>query len=355
MGLGGLKQKRENVVLLLYVIGLAYAMTTLTHHAGGPLVRAEYYWPNVRFYLLALIVIIAVYACILLARHRPPSPSRFFLHSEPANDFWRSVGSGLPLIMVIAIFMPSFSLVKATIPLLQPQNWDLQFIAIDRAIHGTDAWRLLQPFLGYPIVTSMLSKIYHLWFLLIFAGTIYVAVFVQDRTLRYRFFVTYLMMWTTGGMAMAVGFASVGPCFLEPLLGNDHFAEQMAYLNAANLEYPVHVLVIQAELIEWFRNGDYGFGRGISAMPSMHVALAFLFYLTMRRVSRKAGWFFAVFCSLIMVGSIHLGYHYAVDGYVSFALVAASWWLSGKIVPHLFTRSEGASPSPALTGVPANA
>lgn len=331
-GLRDLKPLHVNVGFVAFVIALAAFVVSVVQYAGGPEVSAFDYLPNLRFYLYITIVYVAFAIVYLLARHRPPSPSRFLIRSDPAHRLWRAVVNGLPLLIAVSIFMPSFSFVKSSIPLFNDYSWDATFIWLDRAIHGTDPWRLLQPLLGYPSVTSALAITYHLWFLLIYLGTVFFAISVKDHRLCARYFLSYLMLWTVGGMAMAVGLASVGPCFVEPLLGNPYYAEQTRYLSQAGEQYFVPVLEIQRELIAWYRAGDYGFGRGISAMPSMHVGLAFLFFLAVRRLSQWAGWFFGLFCFVIVISSIHLGYHYAVDGYASLALVAAIWWLSGKLV-----------------------
>jgi hypothetical protein len=333
----GLRPKREDVVLLAFVFALLLGVTNAIELAGGPRADIDRYLPNVRFYLLALVGFVCGAVTLLLIRHRPDKPTAFLVHGPPARELWASIVAGLPLLLAAGFFMPSLALIKSGIPLFAPYVWDAEFIALDRTIHGTDPWRLLQPILGYPLVTAALAQLYHTWFLLIYAGALFFAFLVKDRTLRYRYFLSYFLLWTIGGMAIAVGFASVGPCFLEPLLGDAHFAEQMAYLEAADRRYSVPVLDVQRELIEWFRAGDYGLGRGISAMPSMHVGLAFLFFLAMRHVSRAAGWFFGTFCFLIAIASVHLAYHYAVDGYASIALVSTIWVASGKIAPLLLT------------------
>lgn len=338
--------RRENVVILGYVALLSLAVTTIIARSGGPTIVLWDYMPNVRFYMIALVVYISGALAYLLIRYKPVEPSKFLATSEPALRLWRAVIAGLPLIIALSFFLPTFSLIKSGIPLFNEYHWDDEFIIIDRTLHGTDPWRILQPVLGFPIVTSVLAKLYHAWFLLIYAGSMFFAFAVEDRQLRYRYFVAYFVMWTIGGMAMAVGLASVGPCFLEPVLGNPYFAEQMAYLHEAHAHYPVDVLEVQSEMIAWYESGQYGLGRGISAMPSMHVALAFLFFLGIRHVSRIAGWFFFAFFVIIQVSSVHLAYHYAIDGYVSIALVGTVWWLSGKLVPLLLSRRENTSDEP---------
>lgn len=347
--------KRENLLLLAFVGVVTALVTSLVERAGGPSVSLRAYLPNVRFYGFALLAYVLLAVPYLLVRHRPAAPTRFLLSAAPARQLWTAILAGIPLLLAVGFFMPTFALMKSSIPLFNGYDWDATLISLDRTIHGTDPWRLLQPVLGYPIVTAALSKAYHAWFLLIYAGALFFSVMVKDRTLRCRYFTAYFLTWTTVGMALAVGMASVGPCFAEPLLGNQHFAEQMAYLRAADRQYPVTVLQVQSDLITWYRMGDFGLGRGISAMPSMHVALAFLFFLAMRKLSRVAGWFFGAFCFLIAIASVHLGYHYAVDGYVSIAVVSAIWWLSGKLTPWMLGPERELAEPVETYGVPAQA
>src|SRR3546814_13931379 len=87
----------------------------------------------------------------------------------------------------------------------------------------------------------------------------------------------------------AIMLASVGPAFLEPIIGNDHFREQMEYLHQAGETHTVLVLEVQRLLLQWYEAGDYGLGRGITAMPSMHVALCMLYFLTMTRLDKGLG------------------------------------------------------------------
>jgi hypothetical protein len=262
---------------------------------------------------------------------------------------------GLPLVAAVIVFMPTFSVMKASIPLFTDYTWGAALIAADRAIFGTDPWRLLQPLVGYPFITSALSVAYHLWLLLIYAGSVWFAVYCRDDAVRLRYFASYFTLWTVCGIAMAIGLASVGPCFVSPILGLDAFGEQMDYLNAANQRYPVMVLEVQEILLQWHRSGQHGLGRGITAMPSMHVALATLFWLAIRRGSRLLDLFFGLFLVVIFIGSIHLAYHYAVDGIVGAAIAFGIWRMSGKAVQQaarLSGRTSPRDPSPPLTNSP---
>jgi hypothetical protein len=81
-------------------------------------------------------------------------------------------------------------------------------------------------------------------------------------------------------------------------------------------------------------------------MPSLHNAMAVLFACAAYQADRRIGRLFAGYALLIWIGSIHLGWHYAVDGIVAAALTVAIWKLAG-----LFHRTRPAIPaseSPAM-------
>jgi TRAP-type C4-dicarboxylate transport system permease small subunit len=106
-------------------------------------------------------------------------------------------------------------------------------------------------------------------------------------------------------------------------------------------------LHVQELLWQGYVTGQAEVGRGISAMPSLHVATAFLVYLVGRRVHRALGLGFGIFAVLILLGSVHLGWHYAIDGYAGIAGAGLIWWASGLAVrrfPAAFGLTPACSP-----------
>ncbi|WP_053043896.1 phosphatase PAP2 family protein [Pelagerythrobacter marensis] len=288
---------------------------------------------NARIYLFSIIAWMAVDAAYHLARNRPNEPFAA-LHRRYAGPVAiRRWIAGAPLLALCVLLMPFFSKMKAAIPLFNDYTWDATFIAWDRAIFfGYDAWQVLQPVFGYPVVTALLGLLYQLWFLLLYVGCLFMAFAAIDPGLRRQFFLSYTLSWSVIGGGVATALASVGPCFLGPLLGDQTFSAQMAYLNAADAQIPVMPLTVQQMLLDWHHTDANGLGSGITAMPSMHVAIAFLFWLAVRRISPLVGRWMLAFFVLTWIGSVHLAYHYAVDGLVSVILVAALWRMSGVVV-----------------------
>lgn len=320
----------EMRVSLFFLLILALIWTALAFVGVWPF-RFSSYLSNLIFYLSAWSFFAATQTLRSLYRHRPDRPLRFLRDVEFGPAYRQRFRESLPLLVAVVLFMPGFSAMKSAIPLFNDYSWDQSFVDLDITLHGTDPWRILQPVLGHPLVTSIISVAYHLWVLLIYAGTIYFALYSSDRRLRVRYFAAYFAAWTINGVLLATLLASVGPCFFEPLIGNAHYADQMAYLAKANEIYPVMVIDVQQQLIAWHASGSHGLGRGISAMPSMHVALAFLFFLAIRQVSRALGTLFFLFFVTILIGSVHLAYHYAVDGYLSILTTAIIWAVCGKL------------------------
>ena len=338
---------------ILAAAGAVWAALVLLLAAEGvDGLQPESYGSNLLLYLLTLVLLGMICAGQMLYRARPESPIRF-LGQLAAGPGWRALVRGAPLLAALVVFMPVFSAMKSAIPLFNGSTWDATFIAADQAIHGDDAWRLLQPVLGFPIMTSALSVVYFAWFFVIYAGSVWFCFLCRDPELRARYFIAYFASWTVGGVILATGFASVGPAFVGPLLGDHRFDAQMAYLRDANEHFPVLTLRALDFLLASRMDDSNGLGAGISAMPSMHVAMALLVALSLAKISRPAAITGYAFFACIQVGSVHLAPHYAVDGYASIALTLAIWAVAGRLAPWMVSRAgvakaPGAAPEPGV-------
>jgi hypothetical protein len=325
-------RRRDTIALVaadapLYLAAFALFAACLAIFAAWSIsIGPDLILANGRLYLFAAWVLLIVDSGALLLRNRPQRPTRFLLDTYRARIARPRVIASLPVLALVITFMPFFSKLKSMIPLFNDFGWDATFIAWDRALFlGHDPWLVLQPVLGHPLVTAALALMYHAWMLLIYVGTLVMLFYRGAAGARRQYLLGFFLIWTLIGGLMATIFASVGPCFLEPIKGDPHFAAQMAYLESANEQVPILTLHVQDLLLEWYRAGDRGLGSGITAMPSMHVAMAMLFWLAVRRVSPVAGKLFGTFFVTIWIASVHLGYHYAVDGLVSVIATYAIW------------------------------
>jgi len=282
----------------------------------------------VPWFLLALLIRRTVLLAIVDRSERPVADMVVILRTLFA-DGDRMLGGSLRL-MLVAFFVGSFGYQKELVAVVQPFGWDLAFAELDRLVHfGMDPYRLLLPVFGSPLATSALNAVYHAWFFLIYF-VVFVACFAQrGHKPSTAFLIALTLTFAIGGNVMAMVFSSAGPVYFERLGLGDDFVPLMTHLiNVAEIS-PVWALQVQEDL--WAGYINDGVLAGISAMPSMHVATALLMALYAWTHARWAGYVMALFAILIMLGSVHLGWHYAVDGYVG-ALIAWGAWRIGLVV-----------------------
>ena len=98
-----------------------------------------------------------------------------------------------------------------------------------------------------------------------------------------------------------------------------------------NQDGKIYALGTQDLLRESYLNPENKGGlSGISAMPSMHNATSTLFMLAAFRINKVLGYAMVVFLGFIIIGSVHLAWHYAIDSYVGITIALIIWWISGK-------------------------
>lgn len=232
------------------------------------------------------------------------------------------------LVLAVVLMMGSFTAVKTMLPELAAFHWDSPFAAMDAWLHGgVDPWRLLQPILGHPFVTRVVQINYTAgWMVAVCTIPAVVGASRRLAPLRQRFFLTYLFSWIVLGNLAAGFFMSAGPVYYGHVTGDVlRFAEQMGYLSFSD-GMAHSSFELQRTLWVLHEAGRTELGTGISAFPSIHVAMAMLFALTGWSINRWLGAAATVFLALILAGSVHLAWHYAIDGYASMIAVTAAWF-----------------------------
>jgi hypothetical protein len=92
---------------------------------------------------------------------------------------------------------------------------------------------------------------------------------------------------------------------------------------------------VQGGLWNAYAANEHQLGTGISAFPSLHMAMATVTLLYAREKGRWFGLAGYLFLGAIFFISVWSGYHYAIDGYVSVAVVVAMhlWLKRGAPLP----------------------
>jgi hypothetical protein len=287
---------------------------------------------------LWVLIFSLVIEIVIVARSNPGGRvlrrlwRRISTHYLQGDRLW----GGLITLALFTIIAHNFAYMQALLPILHKIDWDPSLAAWDRWLHfGRHPWEWLQPLLGHPIVTSFLSSAYAVWFFMLYGITIWQAFSRRNPVLRMQFLVTSFLIWAVLGNVAGTLLASGGPIYYGRLTGlSDPYAPLLDYLRAAAKVWPNYALDIQEILWRsYLTNGQDGrLTACVSAMPSLHVATACSFFLLGRATNRWLGLGFGLFMLVILLGSVHLAWHYAIDGYAGILGAIGLWWLCGRFL-----------------------
>ena len=269
----------------------------------------------------------------MVVTDKPDKPLKVLYQRVKAvlvNPF--QMAAGLPLFASLVLFMYCFTVFKGNITVVQPFSWDQTFDQWDVALHfGYRPWELLQPIFGYAPMTFLLNFNYNLWFFILNFFWVHYAFIAKPGAERSKFYLTFFMTWAIGGSLAAIFYSSAGPCYYGHLgLGADPYLPLMSYLRGVNDFIPIWA--VETQNLLWAEKAAGSVYGGVTAIPSMHNATALLFVLCTWNKGGWLRWLMVVHCVLIFLGSIHLGWHYAVDSYLAWALVVGFWLIAGAVV-----------------------
>jgi hypothetical protein len=252
---------------------------------------------------------------------------------RPLTSVLSRAPGAVALQLAYGLFTAAYLAYRPVIQQVVPFWADRALSEIDWWLHlGRHAYTLIPM---WPPLTYIIDEVYvPVWFLL---TPIVVAVWawgLQGRD-RARAFVAYFLTWSLLGTVLATALSSAGPVYAARIGMSNEYEPLMEYLRTLALR------ANSGHEALWLGYVGEQTPRGITAMPSMHVAFPTLVTLTFWRWRRLriAG---LVLTGLIVIGSVHLGWHYAVDSYASIMGVLLIWGLVGRLIPE---ERDGISPS----------
>jgi hypothetical protein len=320
--------------LVLVYVGMSALVPPLfgaTPESDRPFFGAGFLRANIGM----LGVLTLAYVIWTIAVIRPPRLVRH-LHTELRSRFLTAerIAAALPVLLLYPIFVSAFMVLKGSIPAIHPFDWDPQFAAWDRVLHGgRHPWEWLQPVLGHTGATAIIDTLYLLWFYVGGIVLFWQMLSLQRPRLRMQFLLSLVLVWMLLGTVAATALSSAGPCYYGRVTGlPDPYAPLMDYLRHADEVVSVSALLIQEKLWQAYLDPSTGVWYGISAMPSLHVAASFCYTLLAFAVDRRLGLLFGLFTAITLIGSVHLGWHYAIDGYVAIIATWAIWWTVGRLL-----------------------
>lgn len=231
--------------------------------------------------------------------------------------------AALVAVQVVALASSSFSALKVALPYAVPFYLDSALTNLERSIFGTDPWRLSHAVFGW--ATPAIDRIYLLWLPTLIVA-FYAVLLARPSALKTRALVSYALIWPLLGTIGASLLSSAGPIFQDRMFGGNSGLISALESGGAN-----GTLYAYEKLWAAFSDSSPLIGGGISAMPSMHIALAAWIALVVRSTHPRLAWLGWSYVAVIWFGSVHLGWHYALDGVVGIAGAAAIWHFAPNI------------------------
>jgi membrane-associated phospholipid phosphatase len=267
---------------------------------------------------MAIVLFCLLVMFVQAAKAKAASPSRHMLgvmRAQAPRLPAFAVGLTLSWLQLVAL-----TWYKAMIPLVSPMWADVPLADLDHALFGTDPGIVLQPILA-PLATFF-DLIYAQWAGMLKLSFLALLLLPPSRNRSIAllsFFLTIGLLGTWGQFLLPSG----GPIFWEWLGHGDRFA---------GLEPPKMVLEAKAYLWSKYIGHTPDFASGISAFPSIHVASSAWMVIAAYLCMPGARYPFLIFFTLIAIGSVYTGWHYAVDGIAGALGALACLWLARLIV-----------------------
>lgn len=293
--------------------------------------------------LWPVFVIAAFIGLVLLLMFRAFMAGHFFRPSLMLDHLIRdtrmvltpaALAGGLFVAVLGGPFGQLTGMMKSLIDVINPHHWDPLLSFIDCTIHGVCPNQFLTPIVANEWTFRWSSYFYDgIWPIVTGLVLISLAFIDQRGRRRSRFLLTFVLAWAVLGTGVAILFNSGGPVFYQLYTGSNKYAQLMQHLHvlAAHVEYST---VTVMNLLRDLNTGQIPPpAMGISAMPSLHVSMAALTSIYLwgsgHKWTRMIG---VIYLILVLVCSVGLGWHYAIDGYVAIAGTFGLWWLTGLLI-----------------------
>jgi len=290
------------------------------------------WWPMVRFQLgLGPVGILPPVLCVFMLRRAAggPAVSGWAAGVRRARlEGWfgdRLAGFFLVFLTLPAFFW-AFAAWKTRIP---PFTADAAVARVDAILHGGPPNRWIP---SSPNAIRLMAVWYETWYVVLICLVLWQG-WCGTRRQRTRFCCAFVLTWIGLGTLLAHAVPSAGPVFYDRATGDPRpYADLRAALRVAGERYHLSLGAFHDYLWSAVARREVVFGGGVSAFPSLHIAIPALAACAAWRVSPWLSVAFMLYDATLLVCSVGLGWHYAVDGYVAIALVPALWWAAGRLI-----------------------
>jgi hypothetical protein len=224
--------------------------------------------------------------------------------------------------VLVAVGASAFLPLKYAIPKLLPFWLDGPLARGERALFGADPWSILDQLFGWAAVP--LDWLYGSW-LAVQSLVLFLVILSRPSPAKSRVLVAHSLSWLLLGVVAATLLSSAGPIFYDRLFGGSTYHGLSTMLQQRG----AWIAIAESNAM-WasFRSGQPGLVAGISAVPSLHVAISLWMVLAARALYPRAAIPALAYFVLVWIGSVQLGWHYAIDGLAGALGVLCVWRLT---------------------------
>ncbi|EFK08352.1 PAP2 family protein [delta proteobacterium NaphS2] len=213
----------------------------------------------------------------------------------------------LHVLIALKLVLLIYCNIKQAIPRINPDLTDDILLQIDILLHfGSNPMQALVTLLNNPTMSTLIDRLYVFWYVLK-APVLVLFIILPNRKLSERFFGAYFSLWMIGGLA-AILAPSLGPVYVYR-----EWFDGVTKPIATQLQSQLITHYLQAIASpDQYRALIY---EGVAAFPSLHVGVVVLFALFLSKVRRFLCILMWIYAVIVQIGSVVLGWHYAIDGY----------------------------------------
>lgn len=293
---------------------IAACLTFLTGFTDPPPVRQF----GVMWFSLMIVLSLSCLGLVVAKLLREKEAEPLLRLRQMADENREYVTAALAGFALTGLLQIGFTWMKPQLSILNGFWADEIFAQWDVLLLGRDGWLLADEWFG--IWRSHIDVIYHLWYSVLVLSLFGVLV-RQPSTEKARAVVSYFLLWGVFGTVGQLLLSSAGPIYFERIGLGDRYAGLLETL-------PPKTYQAQEYLWTNFLANSNAIAIGISAMPSMHVAMgawiALAYWRTKLAPVALAYWI------IVWIGSVLLGWHYFVDGLIG-SLGAVLCWFAAPL------------------------
>lgn len=279
-------------------------------------------WPTL---LLSQVLAVDLAGLAILAyrvRHRVPLRSAIAVLRSTLLAPERLAGLAITAFAVRWTMLQAVAW-KSSIPVLHPFAFDRQLAAFGAAFTGRHPWEWFAPLVHSSFWLGLIDLGYVAW-LPTYVIAMLVAAWAPYSAERRRFLFAITLLWVAGSW-LGVLVSSAGPVYYHRVTG---LASSFDSLTTLVHTHAPRANLLQSALWDAYRGAGSPLIAGISAFPSLHVAVPALFVFA---APTRFRWWAICLTGWTWLGSIVLGWHYLADGMGGILLALTCWWLAGCV------------------------